>query len=126
MPINQIPERKTGLSRVWSAFFYSLDGLRYALTNEAAFIQEAVVFAVAVIALVFLPFTLTWKAVLFFATAAVLIVELLNSAIEALVDLASPEYHQLAKRAKDLGSAAVLLSIVIALLLWVMAVVTIL
>lgn len=123
--MSQIPDRKTGLSRIWAAFFYSLDGFRYALTHEAAFIQEAIIFVVAVIALVFLPFSLPWKALLLFATAAVLIVELLNSAVEALVDLASPGYHELAKRTKDLGSAAVLLSIVIAIFLWIMAITTI-
>jgi diacylglycerol kinase (ATP) len=124
--MNQIPDRKSGLSRIWSAFFYSLDGLRHAITNETAFIQEAIIFLVALIALVFLPLTLLWKALLVFVTASVLIVELLNSAVEALVDMVSPEYHELAKRAKDLGSAAVLLSIVIALLLWAVAVSSIL
>lgn len=58
---------------------------------------------------------------LFFATMGVLIVELLNSAIESVVDIASPEYHNLAKRAKDLGSAAVLVSLVLAGLLWLAA-----
>jgi diacylglycerol kinase (ATP) len=59
-----------------------------------------------------------WKGLLFLATTVVLVVELLNSAIESVVDIASPEYHVLAKRAKDLGSAAVLLSIVLAVVLW--------
>ena len=66
----------------------------------------------------FLPLSFVWKGLLFFATAAILVVELLNSAIESVVDLASPEYHLLAKRAKDLGSAAVFISIVIAVVLW--------
>ena len=59
-----------------------------------------------------------WKGLLFLATTVVLVVELLNSAIESVVDIASSEYHVLAKRAKDLGSAAVLLSIVLAVVLW--------
>jgi diacylglycerol kinase (ATP) len=59
-----------------------------------------------------------WKGLLFLATTAVLVVELLNSAIESVVDLASAEYHDLAKRAKDIGSAAVFVSIALALLLW--------
>jgi diacylglycerol kinase (ATP) len=63
-----------------------------------------------------------WKGLLFLATTVVLVVELLNSAIESVVDIASPEYHVLAKRAKDLGSAAVLLSIVLAVVLWSVAI----
>jgi len=63
-----------------------------------------------------------WKELLFLATTVVLVVELLNSAIESVVDIASPEYHVLAKRAKDLGSAAVLLSIVLAVVLWSVAI----
>jgi diacylglycerol kinase (ATP) len=62
------------------------------------------------------------KGLLFLATTVVLVVELLNSAIESVVDIASPEYHVLAKRAKDLGSAAVLLSIVLAVVLWSVAI----
>ena len=73
---------------------------------------------IAALVVWFLPVSLLWKGLLFCATAAVLVVELLNSAIESVVDLASPEYHEMAKRAKDLGSAAVLLSIVIAVALW--------
>ncbi|MBT9439302.1 MAG: hypothetical protein GAS50_08925 [Desulfobacterales bacterium] len=68
------------------------------------------------------PLSLVWKGLLFLATTVVLVVELLNSAIESVVDIASPEYHVLAKRAKDLGSAAVLLSIVLAVVLWSVAI----
>ena len=81
--MQKIPERKTGLPRIWAAFFYSLSGLRHAITRESAFIQESVVFLVALVILLVVPFTLLWKAVLLFATASVLVVELLNSAIEA-------------------------------------------
>ena len=90
---------KTGIARIWAAFFYSLNGLR-------------------LVVLLFLPLSLFWKGLLFFATTSVLVVELLNSAIESVVDIASPEYHDLAKRAKDLGSAAVFVSIVFAIVLW--------
>lgn len=120
-----IPERKTGVARVWAAFFYSLNGLRLAITSESAFIQESIIFVAACIALVVMPISLLWKGLLLFATASVLIVELLNTALEAIVDMASPEYHDLAKNAKDLGSAAVLLSIIVVLVLWWMAVKTI-
>lgn len=115
------PERKKGLARILAAFFYSLNGLRHAITRESAFIQEVAVFAVASLVLLWLPLSLLWKGLLLTATAFVLIVELLNTAVEATVDLASPDYHELAKCAKDIGSAAVLLSIVVAVLLWGMA-----
>jgi diacylglycerol kinase (ATP) len=71
--------------------------------------------------LFFLPLDLFWKALLFIATASVLVVELLNTALEAIVDMASPEYHDLAKKAKDLGSAAVLLMITTVVILWGLA-----
>ena len=109
---------KTGIARIWAAFFYSLNGLRFAISNEAAFRQEACIVFVLLVVLLFLPLSLLWKGLLFFATTSVLVVELLNSAIETVVDIASPEYHELAKRAKDLGSAAVLVSIVFAIALW--------
>ena len=109
---------KTGINRIWSAFFHSLDGLRFAISNETAFRQEACIVVFLLIVLLFLPLSLSWKGLLFFATTSILVVELLNSAIESVVDIASPEYHDLAKRAKDLASAAVLGSIVIAIVLW--------
>jgi len=112
------PTTKTGIARIWAAFFYSLNGLRSAISNEAAFRQEVCIAVVLLVVLLFLPLSLLWKGLLFFATTSVLVVELLNSAIESVVDIASPEYHDLAKRAKDLGSAAVLLSIVFAIVLW--------
>ena len=116
--MNRKPPTKTGIARIWAALFYSLNGLRFAIFNEAAFRQEACIVVIVLVALLFLPISLVWKGLLFFATTAVLVVELLNSAIESIVDMASPEYHDLAKRAKDLGSAAVLVSIVFAVVLW--------
>ena len=113
---------KTGIARIWAAFFYSLNGLRFAISNEPAFRQEACIIVVLLIALLFLPLSLLWKGLLFFASTSVLVVELLNSAIESVVDIASPEYNDLAKRAKDLGSAAVLVSIVFAMVLWGVAI----
>ena len=113
---------KVGIARIWAAFFYSLNGLRFAIFNEAAFRQEVCIVVVLLVVLLFLPLSLLWKGLLFFATTSVLVVELLNSAIESVVDMASPEYHDLAKRAKDLGSAAVLVSIVFAIVLWGVAI----
>lgn len=116
--MNRIPTKHPGLSRIWAAFFYSLHGLRYVLANAAALRQEAALVAVLTVVLLFLPLTPEWKGLLFLATTLVLVVELLNSAIEVIVDLASPEYHVLAKHAKDLGSGAVLVSLFISGLLW--------
>jgi diacylglycerol kinase (ATP) len=116
--MNRKPTTKTGIARIWAAFFYSLSGLRFAIYNEAAFRQEVCIVVVLLVVLLFLPLSLLWKGLLFFATTSVLVVELLNAAIESVVDIASPEYHELAKRAKDLGSAAVLVSIVFAIVLW--------
>ena len=119
------PTTKTGLARIWAAFFYSLHGLKFATRNETAFRQELIIIVLLLIVLLFLPLSLFWKGLLFFASILVLIVELLNSAVEAVVDMASPEYHILAKRAKDLGSAAVLVSIVLGIVLWICAILTI-
>jgi len=120
--MNRKQTTKTGIARIWAAFFYSLNGLRFAISNEAAFRQEIGIVVVALVVLLFLPLSLFWKGLLFFATTSILVVELLNSAIESVVDIASPEYHELAKRAKDLGSAAVLVSIVLAIVLWGIAI----
>lgn len=112
------PPKKNGIGRIWAAFFYSLHGLRFAISKEAAFRQEACIVAISLVFLLFLPLSPLWKGMIFLATTAVLVVELLNTAIEAVVDVASPEYHVLAKQAKDLGSAAVLVSISVAMVLW--------
>ncbi len=116
------PSPKTGFSRVWAAFFYSVDGLRYAIKNEAAFRQEVCVFVGLLVILPFLPISIVFKSILIFANITVLIVELINSAIESIVDIVSPEYNILAKHAKDLGSAAVLVSIILAIILWAIAI----
>jgi diacylglycerol kinase (ATP) len=116
------PERKKGIAGIWEAFIYSLNGLKFAIINETAFLQETCIYVVLLIILYFLPLSVTFKCILFFANTIVLLVELLNSAIESIVDMTSPEYHILAKRAKDLGSAAVLISIIIAVVFWLCAI----
>ena len=113
---------KKGLNRIWFAFLYSLSGLRFAITRETAFLQETGVYLILLVILYFLPLSIVFKCVLFFANTLVLIVEILNSAIESIVDMTSPDYHDFAKRAKDLGSAAVLISITLAVVLWLCAV----
>lgn len=107
-------EKKKGFTRVWSAAYYSYKGLRAALINEAAFRQE-VVMALVLIPLAFwLPVSKMERIAMVGVVIFVIIVEMLNSAIEAVVDRVGYEKHELAGRAKDMGSAAVLLS----LLLW--------
>lgn len=97
---------------------YSLDGLRAAFTREAAFRQETCIYVPLMIVLFFFPLSTVFKCILFFASTLVLIVEVINSAIESIVDIVSPEYNELAKRAKDLGSGAVFISILLAVILW--------
>jgi len=108
----------SGLSRIWRALGFSLAGLKAAYHNEAAFRQEVWIAAVLIPAAFFLPVNAMGKLLMIGSVLLVLIVELINSAIEAIVDLASPGQHELAGRAKDVGSAAVLLTLVNALVVW--------
>jgi diacylglycerol kinase (ATP) len=109
---------KTGLRRVWNAFLYSLDGLAAAFRHEDAFRQEVFLAAILVPAAFFMPASGTGKALMVASVLLVLIVELLNSAVEAAVDRISLENHRLAKRAKDIGSAAVFISLVNVVAIW--------
>jgi diacylglycerol kinase (ATP) len=123
--MNCKPPKKIGIARILAACTYSMDGIRCTFSTEAAFRQEAFIVAIVSAVLLFLPLSHEWKGLLFFATTAVLVVELLNSAIESVVDLVSSDYHILAKRAKDIGSAAVFVSIAFAVILWSGAVLSI-
>ncbi len=109
---------KTGLVRLWNALGYSRDGLVAAWNNEAAFREELLLAAIAIPLAVLLGKTGVDRALLIGSIIVILIVEILNSAVEAVVDKASPEKHELAKRAKDMGSAAVLLSLINAAVIW--------
>ncbi len=119
-PVNPQKERK-GLSRVWHAAGYSLSGLR-AGWGEPAFRQEAL------LAMVLLPLAFwigqNWIeiALLSGTILLVMVVELLNTAIEAAIDRIGPEWHDLSKRAKDMGSAAVLLALLLTAGVWCAAV----
>jgi len=110
---------KSGLKRIFSAFFYSLEGLQTAVRSEHAFRQELFVFVVGTIAALLLPVSAFQKLVLIGSMVIVLIVELINSAIEAVVDRVSLERHPLSKNAKDFGSAAVLLACLLSGASWV-------
>jgi len=109
---------KTGLVRVWNAFFYSLDGFRAAFKHEDAFRQEVILAALMIPASFFLTQDNLGRTLMIASVMLVLIVELINSAIEATVDRISLEHHVLAKRAKDIGSASVLLSLLLVLTVW--------
>lgn len=116
----QISEFKSrsGFKRIFSAVFYSIDGLRTAWRHEHAFRQELMVAVPGIVIALLLPVTRFEKLALIGVLVVVLVVELLNSAIEAVVDRVSLDRHALSKNAKDLGSAAVMLSFVFALLTW--------
>ena len=114
---------KTGLQRMWKGLGHSLHGFGSAFRHENAFRQEVLLAAVLIPLALWLDAGVAAKAVMIASTLLVLIVELLNSAIEAAVDRISLDRHRLAKRAKDIGSAAVLLSLlnvtaVYGLVLW--------
>ena len=111
---------KSGLTRIWRAFFYSLAGFSAALKYEHAFRQELILCLVLLPFAVFLPLDRVERIILIMTLMFVLVVELLNSAIEAIVDRVSLENHELSKRAKDLGSAAVFLSLAVTTLAWVL------
>jgi diacylglycerol kinase (ATP) len=117
----QLPPPRTGLSRIVHAGLYSLAGLTHAVKNEAAFRQEACLACILIPAAVLIPVEPMLRLLLVLAMLAVLVTELLNSAVEAVVDHVSPQFHPLAKQAKDMGSAAVLLSLLGLLATWGLA-----
>jgi diacylglycerol kinase (ATP) len=115
-PVNPQKDR-TGLNRMWHATGYSMAGLR-AGWNETAFRQESLA------AMLLIPLSLwlgrNWveTALLAGSIIAVMVVELLNTAVETAIDRIGPEWHDLSKRAKDMGSAAVLLSLLVSIGIW--------
>ncbi len=111
---------KTGLRRLWNALFYSFAGLKAAYRHEDAFRQEVWLAVVMIPLALILPAPGTGKALMIASVLVVLIVELLNSAVEATVDRVSLEQHRLAKRAKDIGSAAVLFSLINVVAVWML------
>ncbi|KTS33684.1 diacylglycerol kinase [Pantoea dispersa] len=109
----------TGFLRIIKAAGYSWQGLRAAWQHEAAFRQEAIAALVAVAIACWLDVDIITRVLLIGSVVLVVIVEILNSAIEAVVDRIGQERHPLAGRAKDMGSAAVLLAILLALFVWI-------
>ena len=110
-----------GLSRIVKAAGYSLDGFKAAYQHEAAFRQVLWLNFVLFVVIVFIPFNISIKMILIFASFLSLIVELINTGIEASVDHTSTLKHPLAKIAKDVGSAAQFLALLLLFILWVMA-----
>jgi diacylglycerol kinase (ATP) len=108
----------TGFRRLVNATFYSVAGLRSAWRSEAAFRQECVGVLLLVPVAFWLGQNAVERALLLSSCVFVVIVELLNTAIESVVDRVGTDHHELSGRAKDAGSAAVFMSIALALLVW--------
>lgn len=118
--IDQNPHKgNRGVVRAWHAAKNSWHGLVYALKEESAFRQELVLFILFTPIAITLPVSFLEKAVLICSLVLVMAVELLNSSVEAAIDRISFEHHDLSKRAKDFGSAAVMLTLLIAMILWI-------
>ena len=109
-----------GLRRIVNAFFYSMSGFKLAYLHEDAFRQELLGAAILLPIALLLPVNVVERVLLIGTVLLMLIVELLNSSIEAAVDRAGLETNHLAKRAKDIGSAAVLLALILLATAWVL------
>jgi len=116
-----MPHKGTrGLRRIVNAFFYSLSGFALAFRHEAAFRQEVLLAAVLVPIACFLDVTTVERVLLIGTVLVVLVVELLNSAVEAAIDRIGADDHALSKRAKDMGSAAVFVALVLLGVAWLL------
>ncbi len=111
---------KTGVKRILNALHYSVDGLKAAYRHEDAFRQEVLLAAILIPLALYLEPGMTGRALMIASVLLVLMVELLNSALEAAVDRISLENHHLIKRAKDMGSAAVLIALVNVAVIWLL------
>ena len=109
---------KTGLRRLMNAFGYSISGTLAAFKHEDAFRQEAVLAVVLTPVAIYFGETAIDQALMISSLLFIIVVELLNSSIEATVDRISVKHHKLAKRAKDIGSAAVFFSLINAAVIW--------
>ena len=114
---------KTGIKRLVNAFKYSVAGTLAAFKHEDAFRQEVILSIVLIPLAIYLGETTTEQALMIASVLLIIIVELLNSSVEATVDRISVKRHKLAKRAKDIGSAAVFFSLVNASVIWFLIIV---
>ncbi|MBR0129575.1 MAG: diacylglycerol kinase [Neisseriaceae bacterium] len=112
---------KNGIRRIMNACRYSAQGFQAAFKNEAAFRQLVLLNAISIPLILFIDFDIIVKMILLFATLLTLIVELFNTAIEAIVDRVSTEKHPLSKIAKDAGSAAQTMALLILGIMWLVA-----
>lgn len=115
---SQVPPQQTGLRRVLNAFVYSYQGFKTCFRSEAAFRQELALLVIAVPIAFVVDVSKAERAILLMSLGIIIIVELLNSAVEACVDRIGKDYHPLSGQAKDIGSAAVLSSFILAALCW--------
>jgi diacylglycerol kinase (ATP) len=115
---DKFPVKAKGIVRVFKAFLNSVNGLRAALRHEQAFQQEVVIGVLCIIAIPFLQTSALESAILILAVVLVWITELLNSGLEWTIDYISEEAHPYAKIAKDMGSAAVMTSLIAAVAIW--------
>ncbi len=109
-----------GLKRIINAFFFSIAGFKAAWEHEEAFRQEVLLLVVTVPLAIWVTDNKIERVLLIASVVGVLLVELLNSAVEATIDRIGSEHHELSGRAKDIGSAAVMLSLALAALTWVL------
>ena len=118
--IDQNPHKgNKGLTRAWHAAKNSWCGVVYAFKEESAFRQELTLLIICAPIALFLDVSILEKVALICSIIMVLVVELLNSSVEAAIDRISFEHHDLSKRAKDFGSAAVMLALLVAVLIWI-------
>ncbi|MBT8569860.1 diacylglycerol kinase [Polynucleobacter paneuropaeus] len=118
--IDQNPHKgNKGLTRAWHAAKNSWCGVVYAFKEESAFRQELTLLIICTPIALFLNISVLEKVALICSIMMVLVVELLNSSVEAAIDRISFEHHDLSKRAKDFGSAAVMLALLVAVLIWI-------
>ena len=111
--------KPTGLQRIINATRYSLKGFKSAIKYEVAFRQELIILILAYITVMLIDLSIYERILLLGSIGVVMIVELLNSAIECVVDRIGSERHELSGRAKDYGSAAVFLSLLLTIILWI-------
>ncbi|WP_370978843.1 diacylglycerol kinase [Agaribacterium sp. ZY112] len=116
--MSEFAVKNRGVKRLYKAGYYASRGLWQALRHESAFQQEFVLAVFMLPLAVWLDVTSVERVLLVAAVVLVLIVELLNTAVEAVVDRVGFEYHELAGQAKDLGAAAVLVSLLLAVFIW--------
>lgn len=117
---SEFKAKSHGIKRLFNALGYSWSGLKSAF-SEAGFRELCLLHGVLMVSLWFIPFSPAVKMILIFASFFSLICELFNTAIEACVDLITLDYHELAKRAKDVASAAQYTSLCLVTILWLFA-----